>query len=130
MINAIGIANQRVGETGEIDEPMPISVIASEPRYLETEHETDARKRYFGGETRKARSRNRARTGKPEILVNDNDSILRPAELTGLGGERILPLGRLTIVLDLGGARLAQIDNRLAGEVAGSDLGSLIHRAA
>src|SRR5262245_24949142 len=44
--------------------------------------------------------------------------------------ECILPLRLLAIVLDLGGGRLAQIDDRLAGEVAGSDLGVLIHRAS
>jgi hypothetical protein len=43
MIDAVGIADQRVGEAGEIDEPVPISVVASEPRHLEAEHETDTR---------------------------------------------------------------------------------------
>jgi hypothetical protein len=54
MIDAIGIANERVLETGEIDEPVPVGVIASEPRYLETEHKTDACEGHFGGETGKA----------------------------------------------------------------------------
>jgi hypothetical protein len=44
----------------------------------------------------------------------DDDSILRPPELAGLGGERILPLRRLAIVLNLGGTGLAQINDRLA----------------
>jgi hypothetical protein len=70
MIDAIGIANQRVGEAGEIDEPMPIGVVAGKPRYLETEHETDACERHLGGEAGKARSCDRAGTRKAEILVD------------------------------------------------------------
>ena len=92
MIDAIGIADQCIGKAGEIDEPVPIGVIASEPLHLEPEHKTDACERHFGGETGKARSRDRAGTGKAEILVNDNDSILRPAKLTCLGRKRILTL--------------------------------------
>src|SRR5262245_40743130 len=130
MIDAIGIANERIGKTGEIDETVPIGVIAGEPRDLETEHETDACESHFGGEAGKAGPCDRAGTGKPEILVNDNDSILRPAKFTSLDRKRILPLGRLAIVLDLGGTGLAQIDDRLAREMACSDLGSLIHRAS
>ena len=62
--------------------------------------------------------------------LDDNDSILRPAELTGLGRERILSLGRFAIVLDLSGAGLTQIDDSLARQVARGDLAALIHRAS
>src|SRR3974377_1225936 len=57
------------------------------------------------------------RRAKPDRAT---DPILRPAKLTCLGRKRILTLGRLAIVLDLGGAGLAQIDDRLAGEVVGT----------
>src|SRR5262245_9492559 len=130
MIDAIGIAEQCIGEAGEIDEPVPIAVLASEPLHLAPEQKTDACEGHFGCETGEAGRRARGGTGKAEILVNDNDSILRPAKLTCLGRKRILTLGRLAIVLDLGGAGLAQIDDRLAAEVVGSDLGALIHRAS
>ena len=73
-------------------------------------------------------SRNRAGTREPEILIDDDDAIVGPAKFTGFGGKRILPIGRLAIVLDLGGARLAQVHDSLAGQMAGRDLGALIHR--
>ena len=68
------------------------SIVASKPRYLETEHETDACVHHLGGEAVKARPRDRAGARKPEILIDDNDPFLRPTELMGLAGERILPL--------------------------------------
>src|SRR5262249_34665843 len=104
--------------------------IAGEPRHLQADHEANVTEHDFGRETGKTGARDITGTGEAEVLVDDNDSILRPAELTGLGCERILPLGRLAIVLDLGGTGLAQIDDCLPREVARSDLGALIHRTS
>ncbi len=127
MIEAVGIADQRVAETGEIDEAVPVGIVAGEARCLEAEHEADMAERHLGGETGKPRASDRAGTGEPEILVDDDDAIIRPAEVAGLGREGVLPVRRLAIVLDLGGAGLAQIDNGLTGEMAGSDLGVVSH---
>ena len=82
----------------------------------------------LSGEAGEARSRNKTGTGKPEVLIYDDDAIIGPAKFMGFGGKCILPIGRLAIVLDLGGARLAQVDDSLAGQMAGRDLGALIHR--
>jgi hypothetical protein len=128
MIDAICIADQRVGEAAEVDEAVPIGVVARQARDLESEHEADVGECDFGGEAGEARSRNKAGTGEPEILIDDDDAIIGPAKFTGFGGKRILSIGRLAIVLDLGGARLAQVDDGLAGQMAGRDLGAFIHR--
>jgi hypothetical protein len=84
--HAIGIANQRIGKTCQINKPVPIGIIASEPRH-EAEYETDVCERHFGGEASKARSCNRAATGKAGVLIDDNDPVLRPAEFTSLDRE-------------------------------------------
>src|SRR5271155_1380190 len=82
----------------------------------------------FGGQPGETRSRDKAGAGESEVLIDDHDAIGGPAEFTGFGGKRILSIGRLAIVLDLGGAGLAQVDDRLTREMAGRDLGALIHR--
>ena len=107
---------------------MPVGVVAREARDLEAEHEADMGERDFGGEAGEARSRDKAGAGEPEVLIDDDDAIGGPAEFTGFAGKRVLSLGRLAIDLDLGGAGLAQVYDRLAGEMAGRDLGALIHR--
>jgi hypothetical protein len=99
MIDAVGIPDQRVGEAGKINEAMPVGVVAGEPRHLETEHDADAGERNLSSETSEAGSCNRTGAGKAEVLVDDENAILGPAELARLGGERILALGRLAIVL-------------------------------
>ena len=122
MIDAVGVADQRIGEAAELDEPMPIGVVARQARDLEAKHEADVGEGDFGGEPGETRSRDKAGAGEPEILIDDDDAIGGPAELTGSGGERILSIGRLAIVLDLGGAGLAQVDDGHAGKVTGGDL--------
>src|SRR5262245_63809343 len=88
MIDAVGIPDQRVGEAGKIDEAMPVGVVAGEPRHLETEHEADAGERNLSSETSEAGSCNRTGAGKAEVLVDDENAILGPAELARLCGER------------------------------------------
>jgi hypothetical protein len=103
MIDAVRIADQRIGETGEVDEAVPIGIVASEPGHLEAEHEADTGKRDFGRQTLEAGAYNGAGAGDAEILVDDNDAIVRPAKLARLGCKRVLSVGRSAIVLDLGG---------------------------
>jgi hypothetical protein len=54
MIDAVGIADQRVGKSSQIDQAVPFGIIAREPRDFETKHETHAGKRHLGGEAGKA----------------------------------------------------------------------------
>src|SRR5215472_6272779 len=53
-----------------------------------------------------------------QVFINDDDPFGGPAELASLAGEGVLPLGRFAIVLDLRGARLTQIDDGIAREMA------------
>src|SRR5271169_4000842 len=63
-----------------------------------------------------------------KYVLASGDNRTFPSKFAGLGGKRILSIGRLAIVLDLGGAGLAQVDDRLTREMVGRDLGALIHR--
>jgi P-loop containing NTP hydrolase pore-1 len=128
MIDPVSIADKRVCQTGELDETMPISIVARQPGDLQPKHESDASQCDISGELSKAGACHDAGAGKAEIRVDDRDSCLRPAKLTRALRQGVLPLCRFTIVLDLSGARLAQIDDSQARQMAGSDLGMFSHR--
>jgi hypothetical protein len=49
--------------------------------------------RHLSGETSKSRADHRARTRKAEILVDNDDPIIRPAEFARLKCQGILPVG-------------------------------------
>src|SRR5215469_9879687 len=68
----------------------------------------------------------------PERPRSSSMTTIRSAgqpELADLAGERVLPLSRFAIVLDLSGARLTQINDGMAREMARRDFGALIHHS-
>ena len=73
----------------------------------------------LGGQPREAGSRHCAGPGQTEVLVDDDNPIGGPSKLAGLMHQGVLSIGRLAVVLDLGRAGLAQIDDGHAGKVAG-----------
>ena len=54
VIEAVRVADERVGQPAEIEEPIPVGVVASETADLETEHDADVAERDLGGEVGKA----------------------------------------------------------------------------
>ena len=104
MIEAVSIADESVGETSQINEAMPIGVVAGEPRCFKAEHEADVGERHFGGEPGKSGTGDGAGPREAKILINDKDALIRPTEFARLAGQGVLALRRLSIVLDLGGA--------------------------
>ena len=66
MIDAISVANERVGEAAEIEQTVPIGIVARETGHLETEHDTNVSERDLGSETGEAAALNdgRRQTGR------------------------------------------------------------------
>src|ERR1700720_4405013 len=86
MIDAVGIADEGVGEAVEIEQAIRVGIVAGEAGGFEAEHDPDMAKGNFGGEPGEAIALDDARTGKPEVFV-DNDDLLRwPAKCRRLGG--------------------------------------------
>jgi len=50
---------------------VPIGIVASKPRHLETQHDADARKGHPGGEPLEAGADDGAGARPPEVLVDD-----------------------------------------------------------
>src|SRR5215468_2604188 len=73
MIDAVGVADERVGEAAQIEQAIPVGVVAGETRDLEAEDDADMAQCDLGGEPGKPISGDNAGSRKPEILVDDND---------------------------------------------------------
>src|SRR6516165_4587652 len=71
VINAIGIADERVGEAAEIEQAIPIGVVAGEARDLKTEHDPHMPKRDFRREARKAAAFDATGAGDAKVFVDD-----------------------------------------------------------
>src|SRR5207245_2403249 len=67
--------------------------------------------------------------GASEVLVDDGDCGLWPAELDRALAERVLAGAGLVVAFNLSEGRLAHVDDRPAAAVGVGDLGELTHRA-
>ena len=68
MIDAISVADEGIGEAAQIEETIPVGIVAGEARDFEAEHDADMSERDFGGEAREAIALDDAGAGKPEGL--------------------------------------------------------------
>ncbi len=127
MIDAIGIADERVGEAAEVEQAIPIGIVAREAGHFETEHDADVSERDFGGETGEAAAFDDASAGQAEVFVDYDDLLRRPAKRGCLGDQSILTLRGFAIVLDLSGGGLSKIDVSGAAQMGGTDLGDVTH---
>src|SRR4249919_1987906 len=75
MIDAVGIADEGVGEAAEIEQAIPVGVVAGEAGNFEAEHDPDMAEGDFGSEPGEAVALDDTGTGKPEVFV-DNDNLL------------------------------------------------------
>src|ERR1700720_3898547 len=122
MIDAVGIADESVSEAAEIEQAIPVGVVAGEAG-----DDADMAEGDFGGEPGEAIALDDAGSGKPEVLVDNDDLLRRPAKLNCLGGQGVLALCRFSIVLDLSRRGLSEINVGSAPQMCGADLRDVIH---
>ena len=115
MIDAIGIADEGVGETAKIEQAIPVGIVAGEAGDFEAEHDADMAESDFGGKTGEAIALNDAGSGNAEVFVNNDNLLRRPAQRGRLGGQRILTLRRTLDCARLERARIVADRHRQRG---------------
>ena len=129
MIDAVGIADEGVSEAAEIEQAIPVGVVAGEAGDFEAEHDPDVAEGDFGGEPGEAIALGNAGTGNPEVFVDNDDLLGWPAKCRRLGSQGVLAMCRFSIVLNLRRRGLSEINICGATQVRGSDLCDVIHRS-
>ena len=74
MIDAIGVADQGVGHAAEVEQAIPVAVVAGEARDLEPEHDPDVTEGDLGGQASEAAAVAGTGTRETEILIDDHDA--------------------------------------------------------
>jgi hypothetical protein len=92
MVDAVTIADEGIGETAEIEQTIPVSIVARETGDFEAEHYTDMAKGDLGGQPGKAVSLSDASCGNTEIFIDDNNLLRRPSQARCLGDQGVLSL--------------------------------------
>ena len=127
MIDAVAIADQRVGHAAEIEQAIPVGIIAGQAGDFQSEHDAHAAESDFRGEACEAGALGPSGTGKAQVFVDDGHLFLSPAQLARFLDQSILASGGLAVVFDLGRAGLANVDDRGALRVVGFDFARIIH---
>jgi hypothetical protein len=111
VIQTIAVADQSVGQAAEIEQAIPISIIACETRDFESQDDADSPEGNFGSQANEAGPFGDTRTGKTEVFINEDHLLFGPTELLGSLGQRVLTRGRLPVLLHLGGGGLTHINH-------------------
>ena len=127
VIDAIGIADQGIGHATEIEQAIPVGVVAGQAGDLEAEHDADPAQGHLGGHAGEAIAMTGAGAGEAEIVVDHGDLLACPTQPARLLDQSVLPVGRFPMAFDLGHGGLAHVDQSGTAPVPGCDLVPLIH---
>ena len=130
MIDAVAVADERIGDTAKFQQPIPVSVVPRQARDFQSENDAYMGQGDFAGQARKPGSVVGAGAGQAEIFIDNDHLLFGPAELTGFVGQRVLPGGGLAVVFDLAGCGLADVNIGGPLDVRGLDFGGISHQSA
>jgi len=132
VIDAVFIKNERVGERADLQQAVPIGGVSRQAGNFQTKHDAGFAQAHFRDQLLKSFPIDSRSPGLPEITINDDDSLYRPAQRYGVLAETVLPLGALGVFKHLAERRLADVEIGVSFEVSGIDflMGDAGHRAS
>jgi len=130
IIDPVLVGKDRGGQPAQVEQTIPIGVVAGQAGHLQPKDDADATQSDLGGELGETGAVSDAASGQAEVLVDDKHLVLGPAQLQGSGDELVLARGGFAVALQLGGAGLADIDHRHPLAMDSRDLGVLHHEAS
>jgi hypothetical protein len=103
MVQAVLITNQRVGDAAQIQESIPIRIVARYPGDLNGQNQSNLAKGNFRGHCRESTALDYTGSGLSKIFIYDLYMLLGPTQTNCPVNQLILSIGRLTVAFNLGG---------------------------
>ena len=127
MIEAVQIADERVGDATQLEESIPFGVVACDARGFQTEDDAHLAHGHFMGHMGKTVASDEARAGVSQVFIDHLDLRFGPAQQRGALAQLVLPLGRLTVEKHLGGGGLTNVDVGAALQMCVLDFEVIAH---
>ena len=70
MVDAVGVGDQGVGHPGQVQQPVPVGVVAGQPGALQRQHDPDLPEPDLGSQMREPAAPGRRGPGEPQVLVD------------------------------------------------------------
>jgi transposase len=120
IVDAFRVHDQRVHQPAQIEELIPVAIVARQPRDLEPEDGPRMAQAHLGHQPLKARAAHRGRARLAQILI-DHDHLM-PPESPRMPLEIVLAATALVVVTDLVERRLPHVDEGGTTEMLRVDL--------
>src|ERR1700757_4098644 len=127
MVDAVAVSDQSVGHAAEIEQTIPVGIIASQTGDFEAEHDSHVTQSNLCSHAREPGTLDGSRAGQAKVFVNDDHLFLGPTEFKRFLDQSILTCGGLAVVLDLRRGGLANVDESSALGMTGLYFGQIIH---
>ncbi len=109
MVDAVGVGDQRVGHPGQIQQPIPVGVVAGQPRNLQRQHDSHLTEPDLRGQLGEPGPARGAGPGHAHVLVDHPHPGARPAQLDRAADQVVLAGGGFAVTGQLGHGGLAHI---------------------
>jgi len=110
MIDAVAISHQSIGNAAQIEQAIPVGIVACQARDFQSEHDSRAAHSNFCSQVREAGALDPSRTRPAQIFIDDDHLFSGPAQLADFFHQVILASRGLAVVFDLRGAGLTDVD--------------------
>src|SRR5271154_6841342 len=127
MIDALVISNQSVRQAAQFQKTIPIRIVACQTRDFQAKNDSYVAQRDFTDHACETGALICGGSGETEVVINNDDLVLLPAELAGSVGQRVLARRGFAVMFDLGWARLPDIYIGGAGGMGWFDSGKVSH---
>ena len=91
VVEAVGVADHGVGHAAEVQQPVPVDVVARQSRDFQAEHQPGVTERDLGRQPGEPGTLRHARPADPEVLVDHDDLLATEPELDRALNQRVLP---------------------------------------
>jgi hypothetical protein len=109
IIEAVFVADQCRGQRADLQQPVPVGVVAGQPGHFQAEHDPGPAHADLGDQVLDAFPVGGAGTGVALVDIDGDDLAARPAQRGGALPQRVLAGGGLGVIKDLLESGLADV---------------------
>jgi len=113
------IEDERIGQRADLQQPVPVGGVSRQARNFQTEHNARFAQTHFRDQFLKAFPIDSRCTGLPQVAVDDDDALHRPAQGNRLLAQSVLTLGAFGIFEHLAKRGLADVKVGVSLQVPG-----------
>ena len=84
MIDPVAVADQRIGNAAQIEQAIPVGIVARQARDFQSQHDADVAESHFRGHAGESGALRRSGAGQAQVFINDDHLFLGPSQLAGL----------------------------------------------